>query len=254
MTRFAGDYTPGAPVAVKPPSGKLVPDEPGADFPDPDKLPIHPGSCALAREERQAAWKRWEVLEPRLGGLPVSAVDPLDFGKQLISVRADPAYTKRGATWVSQRVAHFAMLEGYCAVEAKDWPAAVAVLTRTVGLVPSDPGPRLELALALTHLKRHTEALAQVDRVLGQAQDGCTAALAWRRRGYILFEIGALGPAREAYEKSLTLEPGSELARKELALIADALKQAGSRRANKGAFEPPPVTLVHTKCTRPDAR
>jgi hypothetical protein len=255
VTRFAGDYDSNTPVAVKTSSGKLVPDEPGADFPDPDKLPIHPASCGLAREERQAAWKRWQVLEPRLGGLPVSAVDPLDFGKQLIAVRAESAYTTRGATWVSMRVAHIAMLEGYCAVEAKDWPAALAMLTRAVGLIPTDPTPRLELALALASLKRHEEALVQVDRALGGAREGCIAALAWRRRGSILFEMGAFGPARAAYEKSLTLEPGSALARTELAAIADALKQkAGRPTGDKRPFDPPPTDVIHTKCTQPEAR
>jgi tetratricopeptide (TPR) repeat protein len=178
----------------------------------------------------------------------------MDFGRHLAAVRNDKGYTGRGVTWVSMRVAHAATLDGYCAVEAKDWANAVAMLERAVALVPAEPMPRLELALALASVKRHEEALAQADRGLGQSRDGCMAALAWRRRGYILMEIGALGPAKAAYEKSLTLEPGSQLARNALATIATLLKQQGNRKAGEQhRFDPPAGELVHTVCTEPAA-
>jgi hypothetical protein len=248
ITRFAGDYKPGAPVAVKPASGKLVPDEPGADFPDPQGLPVDPASCAKAGEERQQAWKRWQALVPRLGGQPIAADTPLQLGRQLLVVRGDAAYAGKPITWVSLRVAHLAMLEGYCAVERQDWAAAVRYLGQAASLAPAESTPRLELALALASLKRPREALAEVDRVLAHERDGCAAALAWRRRGYVLFELGALRDARTAYETSLLLEPGSRVARDELATI-----EAEEKKRGKGAgvaFPAPPVELLRTQCTR----
>jgi tetratricopeptide (TPR) repeat protein len=168
------------------------------------------------------------------------------------------------------------MLDGFCAVEAKDWPRAVTMLARAAVLAPNEALPHLELSLALTTLKRHDEALRHVDRALTLASEGCAAAAAWRRRGFILFEMGALADARGAYEKSLQLEPGNPLALSELSLIADELRrgggsqvaagktggtgatggtavtQGGSQGASatgpQGKFAPPPSNVVLTEC------
>ena len=183
VTRFAGDYRPGAPVVLKTASGKLVPDDPGGDFPDPQQLPVQPSSCGQEIEARQAAWTRWRSLEGKLGGMPVAAASPIHFGQQLLAVQQDPAFAGKPITWVSLRVAHLATLEGYCAVEKKDWPRALESLERAVALAPAESAPRLELALTLTSMARNREALAQVDRVLRSKPEGCSAALAWRRRG-----------------------------------------------------------------------
>jgi hypothetical protein len=258
VERFAGDYAPGAPVALKPPSGKLVPDEPGADFPDPERFPIAPDSCRQGQDEREASWKRWHVLQAKLGGTPLSAASPVHFGQQVLASRDDPAYAGKALTWVSRRVAHFAMLEGYCAVELKDWPRAIDMLGRASALLPTDPGPRLELALALASVHRNHEALAHVDRVLKTENEGCAAALAWRRRGYVLYELGALEAARSAYETSLTLEPSSQIAHHELRSIAAEIERRAGSGAGGPPLPPPPSQLQHTRCeegghTRPRA-
>ena len=247
VTRFSGDYRPGAPVVLKSASGKLVPDEPGGDFPDPQQLPIHPASCSKAIEARQAAWTRWRSSESKLGGTPVAAASPIHFGKQLLAARQDPAFAGKPITWVSLRVAHLATLDGYCAVEAKNWPLALESLQRAAAMAPAESAPRLELALTLTALARHREALLQVDRVLQTEREGCAAALAWRRRGYVLYELGALEAARTAYENSLTLEPGSQVARDELRSIAAKQKARGSA-SGQSKLDVPAVELIHTKC------
>jgi hypothetical protein len=259
--RFPGNYAP-TPVTLKPASGKLVPDVPGADFPDPERLPIGARTCSEAVAERSEAWTRWASLEPQLGGLPVAASDSIDFARRLNAARTDPAFAGHAVTWVSPRVGHLGMLEGFCAVEAKDWPRAVTTLTRAALLMPNEPLPHLELSLALTSLRRHDEALRQVDRALVLAADGCAGAAAWRRRGFILFELGAFDEAREAYEKSLQLEPGNAMALGELGLIADERSRGGAGKtsgkggaAGAGPYAPPPSNVVLTVCrdgrTRP---
>jgi hypothetical protein len=248
IERFAGDYVPGAPVTLIPSSGKLVPDEPGADFPAPERFPIAPDSCRQGQAEREAIWKQWHAMQAKLGGTPLSAASPVHFGQQVLVSRDDPAYEGKALTWVSQRVAHFAMLEGYCAVEVKDWPRAIDMLGRASALLPADPGPRLELALALTSVHRNQEALAHVDRVLRTEKEGCAAALAWRRRGYVLYELGALEAARSAYEISLTLQPSSQIAHNELRSIASELERHAGSGSSGPPLPPPPSQLQHTKC------
>lgn len=247
ITRFSGRYEAGTLAVLKPASGKLAPDEPGGDFPDPEELPLWSPSCGRAVEARSAAWTRWGQLTPRLGGLPISAHSSLELGRQLVASRRDPRFRGKPITWVSERVAYLAYLEGFCAVEKQDWPAGVTALERAAALEPSNANVHLELALALAAIHRHEEALAEVDRVLGTNDDACLVALGWRRRGYVLFELGELGAARAAYEKSLTFEPDSAVAQDELTTIADALKVKGSPGSGR-TYLPPPARLLTTSC------
>jgi len=246
--RFSGDYKPVTLAAIKPPSGKLVPDVPGRDFPDPQSLPMAVATCGMALAQRRTAWERWAILEPRLGGIPVSASSPLHFARQLVAVKSDAARADKAVTWVSERVAYLAMLDGFCAVEAKDWPRALAMLARAASVDPSNPNPRLELSLALTMLGRLKEGLQEVDRVLATTEDGCQIASAWRHRGYILIELDALEAARRAYETSLELDPGNQIALRELSTIATALKQHKAVRDIPEVTGDPAQNMVVTKC------
>jgi tetratricopeptide (TPR) repeat protein len=243
-SRFEGSYHASSGAALKAPSGKLVPDVPGGDFPDPEDLPLLPTSCGLAAEGRQAAWKSWAALKPRLGGAPLAAGSTIGFGQQLLAARRDPANRGRAFTWVSERVAYLAFFDGFCAVEGHDWPVAIAVLAQAADLDPGHPEKRLELALALTSAGRNPEALAQVDRALAATDDPCAVALGWRRRGYILFETGDLPGARAAYQKSLSYEPDSAVAQDELTTIAATLE----KKSGTGPYLPPPSTLLTTSC------
>jgi len=250
VERFAGNYAPGAPVMLKTRSGKRYPDVPGADLPDPATLKVDPSTCGRGRAERAAAWKRWSGIERTLGGVPVSAPSTVGFARQLSAIKTDPRYG-RGVTWVSERVAQLAMVEGFCAVEEKDWPRAREMLTHAAALDPADPDPQLELGVALTHLRQFDESLATIDRILSSGiDDGCTVGRALRQRGYILFEQGALDASRATYEQSLKVDPDNPIARQELEALAAARQQHGSMKA-RGSFVPPPsLGAVITTCRK----
>jgi tetratricopeptide (TPR) repeat protein len=70
-----------------------------------------------------------------------------------------------------------------------------------------------------------TAADAEIDGILAaaDADDNCTLARAWRRRGYIRFEQQRWDEARAAYERSLEYQPGNELALTELELISQQI-------------------------------
>jgi hypothetical protein len=246
VQKFPGTYDPATPVAVRPPSGKLVPAVPGGDFPDPEQLPYGPASCDRLVSERRAAWARWAKLEPRLGGAPMAADTTLDFVRGLTAMKRDPARVARGATWVSIRVGYLAALEGFCAIEKKKWELAVRFLEAAASMMPGNPHVRLELSGAHTMLGNRREALSIADDVLSWSDDGCAVAVAWRRRGYILVELGDLEGARTAYERSQKIDPESAIAREELASIAEAL--ASGRVSDKPMPPPPPDAVRLTKC------
>jgi predicted negative regulator of RcsB-dependent stress response len=245
--RFGGTYDPRRLVTLKTAAGRSWPQNWGEDFPDPASLPYGPASCSRALPERRAAWERWATIEPRLGAAPVSASSVQDFAAQLSAIQSDPARARLGATWVSSRVAHLAAIDGFCAVEAKDWQRAFAALTRAVALHPTEPSSRLELSLTLINLGRLEDALAQSDHVLATSHDPCKVALAWRRRGYILIDLGDLLGAKDAYQKSIAIEPGSAIAKSELETISRALA-APHEDHPKGFSPPPPAPREVTTC------
>jgi hypothetical protein len=249
--RFTGSYDHSLAVAVISSSGAKFPPVPGGDFPDPERLPLGPASCGQLLDERAAAWRRWDALEPQLGGVPVAAVDSVKFAAALDSVKNDPTYLKRGATWVSWRVGSLALLEGFCAVETRDWPRAVSMLTRAVGMMPQEHMPRLELGTALVMVKRFDEALAQDRAVIDSTTDGCLVATALRHEGYTYIDMGLLDSARLAYEKSLEVEPANALATKELKIVMQGLAQRHHNPKAAGRYAPPPLsTVTISKCIR----
>ena len=247
VTRFQGNYSNEVAVAIQPAGGKKFPDVPGADFPDPKQLPVAPSTCRAAIDERRAAWARWERLVPLLGGDPVSASSTMRFGRQLMALKRNPQRALRPVTWVSERVGYLAFLDGFCAVEAKDWPLAITMLSRAAALDPSKSDPHLELSGALAMSHQLDKALLEANWALALAgEDGCAVARAWRRRGYILIELEAFDAAKVAYEKSLEVDPDNPLALSELATIAKAMKQPGNWRVKpqpgQPAFDPVKVT------------
>lgn len=248
VKKFAGNYVAGAPVVLRPPSGKPIPDVPGADFPDPSSLPMGQPSCARALEERKAAWTRFEALEKRLGGVAVSAETPVAFAHQLTIAQNETEHRKLGVTWVSPRVGYLAVLEGFCAVERKDWPQATRALARAVSLRPDDPALRLEWALALTAINRPDDALAQVTQAITLTKDGCVLGLAFRRRGYILIEKGALQAAEDAYKTSLKYDPRNHLAAQELAHVAQLRRERRARTPEPMVASVPPFGMTITEC------
>jgi hypothetical protein len=94
------------------------------------------------------------------------------------------------------------------------------------------------------------DALAQADHVIAKTEDGCAVAAGWRRRGYILFDLADLPGARTAYQKSLEIEPGSDIALSELATIDRALA-AAKTKASPGFIPPPAEPMKVTHCNLP---
>jgi hypothetical protein len=248
VTKFAGEYSGERLVVVKPASGKIFPDVPGGDFPDFMRVPAGPQACGIALDERRAAWERWERLVPRLGGRPISASSSQKLGRQLLALKRETQGPMPDITWVSERVARLAFMDGFCAVEVKDWKRAVAMLGRAVALDPDNSDPRLELSGALAFDGQLQEGLRHADAVIRTATDACTVGRAWRKRGYILIEMESFAAARVAYEKSLVVDPGNPIALSELKTIAQALKQPGDWRTKPQPGQPEQDPVVLTTC------
>jgi tetratricopeptide (TPR) repeat protein len=98
---------------------------------------------------------------------------------------------------------------------------ALAALDQALAAAPNVPLVLAERNAALIALQRWDDVLAGADRGLAQRQlSARDHALMLRNRGYALTELKRLDEAQQAYEQSLTFEPGNTLAQNELTYIA----------------------------------
>ncbi len=232
---------------MKPSSGKLDPNEPGAGLPDPEALVPPRGSCRQSLGVLRRAVAEWEVEASALDGFPVAATDRAGFIRQIVELAAEAPYRTRGMTWVSPRPLFLAHLAGFCGVEAKDYEFAERSLRRAIELSPRLPGPRLELAHVLVTQGQLDQADAAIEVVFDSAKDRCDLGLAWRKRGYIRFEQGRLDDARSAYLRSLDHDPRSDLAVSELALLESEIEKRGG---DVTRYVPPLSREIITACPR----
>jgi tetratricopeptide (TPR) repeat protein len=94
---------------------------------------------------------------------------------------------------------------------------SLGLLEQALRISPGDVGARNALALCLQRLDRPAEALAHLDRLLGQHPD---LGFAHANRGNALIALGSLGRAKQSHLRALELDPGNLAASAALASIA----------------------------------
>ncbi len=115
--------------------------------------------------------------------------------------------------------AHYYM--AYVCVERRQPHDALRWLDAAIKLEPAQPQLQLEKALVLARLRQHGTALDLYQRVL---EDTAVLAprlraMALRGRGLQLIELGRLDEAEQSFQESLTIDPDSPVALKELEYI-----------------------------------
>jgi len=184
-----------------------------------------------ASHESDAAWSK---LQPVLAYCD-SKTDTAD--KQFISVaskeesaEAMAAHAGKSSLVLIDRACPSAYkTAGFLSVEAGDSKRALEFLIRAESLSPYWAAPYVEHAYLLREsgdipnsLLLYRRALAIAEKYPGSAEQ---KAIALRGIGFDLTELGDLDGAQKAYEDSLTIEPANELAKNELAYIAQLRAQ-----------------------------
>jgi tetratricopeptide (TPR) repeat protein len=214
------------------------PERPGRKLPEfefttPDAL------CAQ-RARAQQALERWYAEAAALDGVPLAAENARELAASAVLVRSTPRVRERGITWVSPRAANTSFIVGFCEVDRKRYAESIGPLETAVALSPRYPSWRLELAKSLTMVKRFDEADQMIESVIASsATDSCRLGVAWRSRGYLLFDRGELRESYEAYRKSLEYDPGSSIARSELELLRQELARMPEGEEALPDYEPP---------------
>ncbi len=201
---------------------------PGSDLPGPDQVDPAQSSCQAVRPALERSLAVWNRQERALPALPLS----IQLQDQMIpafkQAARSPRARQNGVILVSPRALDVVFLAGFCAVDRAEWPAAEALLRRAVALSPGSSNVRAELVQTLIMQKRLDQADAELDAALALPDTDCRKAVLWRKRGYILFDRGKLVDSYGAYGRSLELDPASQLARSEMALIVKTLHAAGT--------------------------
>jgi tetratricopeptide (TPR) repeat protein len=135
----------------------------------------------------------------------------------------------RDLVWMLNAYSRACYYLGYLRIEARDYAGAVEALDAGLQLEPDNPKLKCEKAQALIRQGQPALALALYDEVLQSTGfvSSINRALALRGRGYVLIEMDRLDEAEEAFQESQKIEPDSEVARNELAYIAQRRKRAG---------------------------
>jgi tetratricopeptide (TPR) repeat protein len=180
--------------------------------------------------------QQFAAVEKQLAPMPLSITKLDAFYRALTAPDTRSAMLRRGVVLLSPNVAQAYRLAGLCAVEAQDGPRAEGYLRRLVALSPGDVQGHLELTHTLVMQRRWEDAAATARQALALADNRCRQAIAWRKIGYVEIERHNLDGAREAYVKSLQLDPGNRIAVSELNLIDE---KTGKRTA-----QPAPLPLT----------
>ena len=113
--------------------------------------------------------------------------------------------------------------QAFALVELKRDPAEVLrALDRAIAIAPYWAEPHNERGFLLAQAGRREEALASYRQAIALAEASRSkegAAVAYRGLGYTLVEMQQWQAAREAYDKSLEIEPGNRIALDELSFI-----------------------------------
>jgi tetratricopeptide (TPR) repeat protein len=125
--------------------------------------------------------------------------------------------------WLDIACAEAYHYQGYAQFDQKQYALALPYLEKAIALAPYFPEALNERAAALNQLGRLDEAVVTYRQVIALGEhvpeSAYMAPLAWRGIGWALVEKQDWAGARQAYEQSLVIDPGNELALSELEYI-----------------------------------
>lgn len=217
-------------------------------FPDPELLSPATHSCAQVEPGLAEAAARWQRVQPTLDGRALALAPKSSPMPALGWAFSHVADFPNGLRLVPISISMLLYYQGFCAIEANDFTLAESALRMGAELAPYDARIRLELAHVFVQQKNLPEAMAEIEAGLTYAQGKCQTALAWRKKGFVLFEEGKLADAYRAYQKSLDFDPASKVAVDEMLLLARNMSKSGGMPSDLKAFQPPPSTTLRTDC------
>jgi tetratricopeptide (TPR) repeat protein len=252
---WAEDHVPNhnVPTMVQVES-RTIPQNPrvvGDSLPPPDHLSPERVPCGQSLSLLTAARQAWLREEKLLAAAPMAATNRQQFLALVRWAAEHAADYPNGVVWVSPKAYKINFFTGFCAVESADPSMALAALRSAKALFPVSAEPRLEIVQTLAGTKQIDAAMEELDTSMQLPMGKCAKGVAWRKRGFLLFEQGKLRESFQAYQKSLEFDPGSKIAFSELrTLAAEILGHEKLSASEKHEYSPPPVQSgqLTTRC------
>jgi len=142
--------------------------------------------------------------------------------------------TQQAFVWLDWRYAMALKARAFIASERGLYEDALMQLRAIEVVAPINAEAFAEIGFVLGQLHRPDEALASYRKALEVCKKFTSQrprqSMILRGIGYMLVELGRLDEAEQAYKESLAVEPGNELATRELTYIAQV--RARSAKAN----------------------
>jgi hypothetical protein len=253
---WAEDHMPNhdVPTMVKVES-RTLPQNPrvfGESLPPPEALSPERVPCGQSLSRLTQARQAWLREAKLLVPAPLAATNRQQFLALIRWTAEHAADYPSGVVWVSPKVYKINFYTGFCAVEAADPSTALPALRSAKAVFPVSAEPRLEIVQTLATTKQIDAAMEELDASMQLPMGKCMKAVAWRKRGFLLFEQRKLKESFQAYQKSLELDPGNKIAFSELRTLAVEIHRHEKLSASeKQEYSPPPVLpgQTTTRCT-----
>jgi tetratricopeptide (TPR) repeat protein len=224
----------------------------GDSLPPPAALSPERVTCEQSSSRLTQARQAWLREAKLLAAAPVAVSNRQELLAFLRWAAERAADYPSGVVWVSAKAYKINFFAGFCAIEATDFSTALSALRSAKALLPVSAEPRLEMVQALASSKQIDAAMEELDASMQLPMGRCMQGVAWRKRGFLLFEQRKLKESFQAYQKSLEFDPGNKIAFSELRSLAFEIRgheklSAGERRE----YSPPPVLpgQLTTRCT-----
>ena len=233
---------------------RTIPQNPrvfGDSLPPPESLSPERVPCTQSLSRLTQARQVWLRETRLLVSAPLAAATRQQF-LALVRWAAEHAVDyPNGVVWVSPKAYKISFFMGFCAVESADHFTALAALRSAKALLPVSAEPRLEIVQTLAGSKQIDAAMEELDASMQLPMGKCMKGVAWRKRGFLLFEQGKLKESFQAYQKSLEFDPGNKIAFSELRSLAVEIQRHEKLSASeKHEYLPPPVLpgQLTTRC------
>jgi len=197
---------------------------------------MNDGRYADAREVLERTIREmasdWRPARDNGTTLTVSSWDVDEFTAYTQLKRRDASVSEKVILWIddsySKALCHLSAI----ALHEEKFQDALFCVEHALLIEPDHPLLWSQKGLVLNRMKRHAEALAcyrQAETIRAWAPV-THVARALRGQGAVLIDLQRLDEAESAFQKSLELDPLSDVARRELEYLADVRKQQLARK------------------------
>ncbi len=211
---------------------------------------LHREAIHALREVTERTPTKYQRIEAEDDGLNIRFWDQEEFLAYVAYHRGRP--TEQSIRWIPAAYPRAWFFLGFIYVHLRESTRALDALNRGLALEPDQPRLLCEKGQVLATLRDFSSALELYRRAeTGRPETSpLQRAMALRGQGFQLIELGDLEAAEECFNRSLELDPKSELARDELKYIAH-LRSGGSAAPAAQTVTLPGQGTLCTVCGQP---